>query len=99
MALPADNALALQGSKVRSLTELHRKILVATFIAEERRIYVLADGPHEGEVKAGGQRLYGNEAVLAVESLMRDGYVFPVDDGCFALTREGRRTAINLAGS
>jgi hypothetical protein len=68
MALPADNALALQGSKVRSLTELHRKILVATFIAEERRIYVLADGPHEGEV-------------------------------CFALTREGRRTAINLAGS
>ena len=99
-AIPNDNALAIQRSKGRSLSEVQRKILVATFTAEERRIYVLGvNGPHEGEVKAGGQRLYGNEAIAAVEHLMRDGYVFPVDEGCLALTREGRRTANHLAGS
>lgn len=81
------------------LTGVEREILMATITAERelRRIFVLDnEGPHEGEIKAGNQRLYGSDAVAAVERLMRDGYVFPVEEACFALTREGVRVATNL---
>lgn len=60
-------------------------------------IYVMGTGPTEqGEVKAGGQRLFGDEALAALIGLTAQGLVIEVGDACFGLTTAGERAGAVL---
>jgi len=81
------------------LTELQKRILLAARSGRRGKnlIYVLPPlGAREGEIKAGDERLYGNEAVDTVTELVGRGYVAPQDDNCFSLTDAGERLAADL---
>jgi len=81
------------------LSELQKQILIASLeeVADDPAIHVMrVIGPGEGEIKAGSQRLYGNEAVEAVEALLSTGFVARRHESGFELTAEGRRIATTL---
>lgn len=51
-----------------------------------------SQGAVVGEIKVGGERIFGDEAVRAVATLVADGNLAPHEDG-FALTAVGRLRA------
>jgi len=51
-----------------------------------------SQGAVVGEIKVGGERIFGDEAVRAVATLVADGNLAPYEDG-FALTAVGRLRA------
>jgi len=84
---------------IAQLSELQKQILVASLdeTVEDPAIHVLRMvGPDEGEIKAGSQRLFGNDAVEAVEALLSTGFVARCQESGFELTEEGRRVAAVL---
>ena len=92
-------AVDLQAEIVAGLSELQKQILIASLddVADDPAIHVMrVVGPGEGEIKAGSQRLYGNEAVEAVEALLSTGFVTRCHESGFELTDEGRRIATAL---
>jgi hypothetical protein len=89
----------LHAEIVAQLSELQKQILIASLedVAVDPAIHVMrVIGPGEGEIKAGSQRLYGNEAVEAVEALLSTGFVSRCHESGFELTEEGRRIATEL---
>jgi hypothetical protein len=82
------------------LTELQQQMLVAARGSDERRLVALpASGSDEGEVKAGGLRLYGRDALEALAGLQRHGLLTESGRMTFVLTVEGERLADELTGS
>lgn len=86
------------GFKRYMLDPLQRQILAAA--ATEGRslpIYVMpGKRGGDGEVKAGAQRLFGDEALAAVIGLISLGLAVEVDEACFGLTTEGERAGALL---
>jgi len=85
------------------LSDLERRILIAVLGApvSTPAIHVLPTAEvREGEIKAGEQRLYGTQAVQAVEALSKAGYVARRgEDLSYGLTEAGARLAVSLQHS
>ncbi|MDH3628914.1 MAG: hypothetical protein OEV00_10170 [Acidobacteriota bacterium] len=80
------------------LDDVQKEILAAA--ARGNTIYVYGgEGSIEGEVKAGDERFYGNEAVAAVAKLVEPGLLEKTDDDCFELTDDGACLATSLTRS
>ena len=81
----------LPSTAVAGLTDLQQEILAATLDGEEQTIHVVPPkGSDEGEVKAGAQRMSGDDVLFAVERLWQKGFVEPTDDASFRPTEKGR---------
>ena len=78
------------------LTEMQKRILSAARKGDPIFVYRLP-GPQEGEVKSGGERFFGNEAVTAVATLIAPGLVAAVEADCFELTALGQQLAESLS--
>jgi len=80
------------------LNEIQMAILSAAAGAEDDQdIYVCGRGQQvDGEVKSGGKRFEGNEAVAAVAGLAGPGLISPHGEDCFRLTSDGTRLAKSL---
>jgi hypothetical protein len=82
----------------RGFTEIQRQILLASWRRNRGPIYVCGTSRSaEGEVKSGGQRFYGNDALVAIAGLVAPGLIVDVGDDCFTLTDDGARLAVRLA--
>lgn len=95
---PDDPASARRDS-THGLSDLERRILIAVLGAPVSglAIHVLpTEELREGEIKAGDQRLYGTQAVQAVEALWKAGYVTRGEDLSYGLTESGARLAVSL---
>lgn len=82
--------------RISGINELEREILRAAMDGYRKGegIFVLGDaGVAEGEIKAGGRRIYGNEAVEAVANLVARGLIEQSDDDLFELSDFGARMA------
>jgi hypothetical protein len=101
---PAEAARAERDRLLRKykLSEVQTSILCAVARSEGggRDIFVCGgDQLVVGEVKAGGQRFEGNDAVVAVAGLAGPGLIAPHGEDCFRLTADGERLAKTLAAS
>lgn len=82
----------------QAFTEMQREILLASWRKNRGPIYVCGTSRSaEGEVKSGGQRFYGNDALVAIAGLAAPGLIVNVGDDCFTLTDDGARLAVRLA--
>ena len=82
--------------RISGINELAREILRAAMDGRRKGegIYVLGDaGVAEGEIKAGGRRIYGNDAVEAVADLVARGLIQQSEEDLFALSAFGARMA------
>jgi len=82
--------------RISGINELEREILRAAMDGRRKGegIYILGDaGRTEGEIKAGGQRIYGNEAVEAVADLVARGLIEQSGEELFELSDFGARMA------
>jgi len=97
---PADAARMDRERLLRKykLNKIQLAILSAAAGAEgDQDIYVCGSGQRVvGEVKSGGKRFEGNEAVAAVAGLAGPGLISPHGDDCFRLTLSGARLAKSL---
>jgi hypothetical protein len=77
------------------LSELQKQILLAAYSGgEDHLVHVMrAEGPRAGEIKAGQERIYGDEAVEAVELMYFRGFFARHGDLAFELTHDGRHLA------
>jgi hypothetical protein len=75
------------------LSFLERKILLAVHFSEQPVHVMRPHGSTEGEIKAGAERIFGNDAVLAIDGMLSRGWVEPFGDLAFQLTGDGRRVA------
>lgn len=81
------------------LSDVQTEILCAAAAGEQgnREIFVCGvDRQADGEVKSGGQRFGGNEAVAAVAGLAGPGLIVPDGEDCFRLTAAGTKLAATL---
>ena len=77
------------------LNDLQKQILAAA--AKGIVIFVYGgDGKTEGEVKAGAERFYGNDAVEAVARLVEPGLLKKSEDDSYELTDDGACLAASL---
>jgi len=79
-----------------NLSDMQKQILAAAVSGGDQIFVVGTNSGTEGEVKAGDQRFYGNEAVVAVATLVGPGLISPQGDDCFRLTSDGSRLAQTL---
>ena len=88
----AQEALEKRQKLVRryALNDTQKEILAAA-AADDGSIFVCgSDGNTEGEVKAGQQRFYGNDAVAAIAALVVPGLISPLGGDRFGVTDAGR---------
>lgn len=73
------------------------RILAGSLQADDGKIHVQPkSGDDEGEVRAGTWRIYGNEAVNAIDALLHAGLVERKDATTFVLTTDGQKAASAL---
>ena len=104
---PAQAAAAKLDRLVRRyrLSDMQKEIILAASDAHADIFVCGSDGKTEGEVKAGLQRFYGDEAVVAIAGLAAPGLIAPHGEDRFELTKSGLeliaalRGAISHAGS
>jgi hypothetical protein len=96
---PAESARSERKRLFRKykLTEIQARILAAAFGGKDEIIVCGDRTPAEGEVKAGGERFYGDDAVVAVATLVGPGLVSPNGGDAFRLTADGTKLAEALA--
>ena len=88
------------GDSPASISDLQQQVLLATASGDgPHRIYIMSgDENGGGEIKAGQQRILGDQAVWAVRALALGGYVEVEKDDCFRLTPAGSQ-AVRRIGS
>jgi hypothetical protein len=78
-------------------TSVQMRILAGSLQAEDLQIHVQPKkGDDRGEVRAGTWRIYGTEAIDAVDALLHAGLVERKDDSTFVLTTDGQKAATAL---
>jgi hypothetical protein len=97
---PAQAAAAKRDRLVRryGLSEMQREILLAAADARADIFVCGSDGKTEGEVKAGVQRFYGDEAVVAIAALAAPGLIAPHGEDRFELTKSAQELIDALRG-
>ncbi len=84
-------AFADPGQTGSILSELEEQILIAATELDRDRIYSIPSvGDAKGELKAGNIRIYGEEALRALESLVGNGLVEPETEGSHVVTAYGK---------
>ncbi len=82
-----------------AVNELQKELLLAAmenpYNPAEIVLYRIP-GSHEGEVKVGGKRIFGDEVVLAALDLLVPGWITETEEHCFRLTPAGTRIANSL---
>lgn len=75
--------------KKYNLSDVQRNILFAAGAGSREIVVCATDQRNEGEVKAGDQRFYGNDAVAAVAAFVAARLIEPKGEDCFRLTADG----------
>lgn len=73
------------------LTDVQKEILTAAGKGSKEIAVCGTNQQDEGEIKAGDQRFYGNEAVATVAAFVAARLIEPNGEDCFRLTAEGER--------
>jgi len=96
-AAAADSSSSAQPEGPHDTTAVQMRILAGSLQADDGQIYVHPKkGDDKGEVRAGTWRVYGTEAVDAVDELLHAGLVERKDATTFVLTTDGQKAASAL---
>ncbi len=74
-----------------NLTDVQKDILFAAGKGSKEIVVCGMDRQNEGEIKAGDQRFYGNDAVATVAAFVASRLIEPKGGASFRLTGDGER--------
>jgi DNA-directed RNA polymerase subunit RPC12/RpoP len=96
-AAATDTSSSAPAEGPQDSTAVQMRILAGSLHADDGQIHVHPQqGDDEGEVRAGTWRVYGAEAVDAVDALLHAGLVERKDATTFVLTTDGQKAASAL---
>lgn len=96
-AAAAESSAAAKTAGPKSTTAVQMRILAGSLQADDGQIHVQPkQGSDKGEVRAGTWRIYGTEAVDAVDELLHAGLLERKDATTFVLTTDGQKAATAL---
>jgi predicted RNA-binding Zn-ribbon protein involved in translation (DUF1610 family) len=88
---------AVETADPAGTTAVQMRILAGSLHADDGQIHVQPQtGNDKGEVRAGTWRVYGTEAIDAVDALLHAGLVERKDATTFVLTPDGQKAATAL---